>query len=61
MSVKKYVVYYNEEKNQYYYMARIWLDINNFFNINIQYIKPVLYSDDFELTEKVTRKLNARL
>jgi len=55
MSEKKYVVYYNGKIHKYYYIDYFWFDING------QYVKPILYSDDFELTKKVTRGLNARL
>ena len=55
MSDKKYVVYYHEEKHKYICMNSLW------FAIDLQYVKPVLYSDDYELVEKVTRGLNERL
>ena len=43
MSDKKYVVYYHEKVNEYFY------DYYSRFNMNEQYSKPVLYSDDFQL------------
>ena len=54
MSDKKYVVYYHEKLNEYFY------DYSR-FNINEQYSKPVLYSDDFELIERSKNELNERL
>ena len=55
MSDKKYVVYYHEGMHKYMCMNSLW------FAIGLQYVKPVLYSDDFELIEKVTRELNEQL
>ena len=55
MSDKKYVVYYHEKVNEYFY------DYYSRFNINEQYSKPVLYSDDFELIERAKNELNDRL
>ena len=55
MSDKKYVVYYHEGMHKYMCMNSLW------FAIGLQYVKPVLYSDDFELIEKVTRELNGQL
>lgn len=55
MSDKKYVVYYHEKVNEYFY------DYYSRFNINEQYSKPVLYSDDFELMERTKNELNERL
>ena len=49
MSDKKYVVYYHEKVNE------------SRFNMNEQYSKPVLYSDDFELMERAKNELNERL
>lgn len=46
MSDKKYVVYYHEKVNEYFY------DYYSRFNMNEQYSKPVLYSDDFKLIER---------
>ena len=55
MSEKKYVVYYHEVNHKYICMNSLW------FDINLQYVKPILYSDDYELIEEVTRGLNERL
>ena len=55
MSDKKYVVYYHEKVNEYFY------DYYSSFNMNEQYSKPVLYSDDFELIERAKNELNERL
>lgn len=55
MSDKKYVVYYHEGKHKYICMNSLW------FAIYLKYVKPILYSDDFELIEKVTRELNEQL
>ena len=55
MSDKKYVVYYHEKVNEYFY------DYCSMFNMNEQYSKPVLYSDDFELIERAKNELNERL
>lgn len=55
MSDKKFVVYYHEGKNKYMCMDSLW------FAIHLQYVKPILYSDNLELTEKVTRGLNEQL
>ena len=55
MSDKKYVVYYHEKLNEYFY------DYYSRFNMNEQYSKPVLYSDDFELIERAKNELNERL
>jgi len=55
MSDKKYVVYYHEKVNEYFY------DYYSSFNVNEQYSKPVLYSDDFELIERAKNELNERL
>ena len=55
MSDKKYVVYYHEKVNEYFY------DYYSIFNMNGQYSKPVLYSDDFELIERAKNELNERL
>ena len=55
MSEKEYVVYYHEVKHKYICMNSLW------FDINLQYVKPILYSDDYELIEEVTRELNERL
>ena len=52
MSDKKYVVYYHEKVNEYFY------DYYSRFNINEQCSKPVLYSDDFELIERAKNELN---
>lgn len=55
MSDKKYVVYYHEKVNEYFY------DYCSMFNMNGQYSKPVLYSDDFELIERAKNELNEQL
>ena len=55
MSDKKYVVYYHEKVNEYFY------DYYSRFNINEQCSKPVLYSDDFELIERAKNELNEQL
>jgi len=55
MSNKKYVVYYHEKVNEYFY------DYYSRFNMNEQYSKPVLYSDDFKLIERAKNELNERL
>ena len=55
MSDKKYVVYYQEKVNEYFY------DYYSRFNMNEQYSKPVLYSDEFELIERAKNELNERL
>ena len=55
MSDKKYVIYYHEKVNEYFY------DYCSRFNMNEQYSKPVLYSDDFELIERAKNELNERL
>ena len=55
MSDKKYVVYYQEKVNEYFY------DYYSRFNMNEQYSKPVLYSDDFKLIERAKNELNERL
>ncbi len=55
MSDKKYVVYYHEKVNEYFY------DHYSRFNMNEQYSKPVLYSDGFELIERAKNELNERL
>ena len=55
MSDKKYVIYYQEKVNEYFY------DYYSRFNMNEQYSKPVLYSDDFELIERATKELNEQL
>ena len=52
---KKYVVYYHEKVNEYFY------DYYSRFNMNEQYSKPVLYSDDFKLIERAKNELNERL
>ena len=52
---KKYVVYYHEKVNEYFY------DYYSRFNMNEQHSKPVLYSDDFELIERAKNELNERL
>lgn len=52
MSDKKYVVYYHEKVNEYFY------DYYSRFNMNEQYSKPVLYSDDFGLIER-EQKMNS--
>lgn len=53
--IKKYVVYYHEKVNEYFY------DYYSRFNMNEQYSKPVLYSDDFKLIERAKNELNERL
>ena len=55
MSDKKYVVYYHEKVNEYFY------DYYSRFNMNEQYSKPVLYGDDFQLIERAKNELNERL
>lgn len=55
MSDKKYVVYYNEKIHEHFY------DYSSHFDINDQYSKPILYSDYFELIEKVKNELNEQL
>lgn len=55
MSDKKYVVYYHEKVNEYFY------DYYSRFNMNEQYSKPVLYSDGFKLIERAKNELNERL
>ena len=55
MSDKKYVVYDHETVNEYFY------DYCSMFNMNEQYSKPVLYSDDFELIERAKNELNEQL
>ena len=52
MSDKKYVVYYHKKVNEYFY------DYYLRFNMNEQYSKPVLYSDDFGLIER-EQKMNS--
>lgn len=55
MSEKKFVIYYHEIENEFFYMYSSW------FDINIRYLKPILYSDNFELIKKVTNELNEQL
>lgn len=55
MSDKKYVVYYYEKLHEYFY------DYSSQFDINDQYSKPILYSNNFGLIEKVKNELNEQL
>lgn len=55
MSDKKFVIFYHENQHKYFYTYSSWFDVNE------QYSKPILYSNNFELIEKVKNELNEQL
>ena len=52
---KKFIVFYHEKSHEYFYTYNSW------FTVNDKYSKPILYSDSFELIEKVKKGLNEQL
>lgn len=52
---KKFVLYYHEKYHEYFYTYYSWYDISE------KYLKPILYSDNFELIEKAKKELNEQL
>lgn len=55
MSEKKFIIYYSKKNSRYFYANSSWVDINDPF------LKPILYSDDFKLIQKVHDELNEQL
>lgn len=55
MSEKEFIIYYSKRKAEYFYAYTSWVDIND------KLIKPILYSDNFELIEKIEKELNEQL
>ena len=55
MIEKEFVLFYNTKCNEYFYVFSKWFEMENKYKI------PILYSDDFELIQKVNNELNERL
>jgi len=55
MSDKKFVIFYHESQHKYFYTYSLWFDVTE------KYSKPILYSDNFKLIEKVKKELNEQL
>ena len=55
MIEKEFVLFYNTKCNEYFYVFSKWFEMENKHKI------PILYSDDFELIQKVNNELNERL
>lgn len=55
MIEKEFVLFYNTNLNQYFFVFSKWFELEKYCKV------PILYSDDFELIKETYNKLNARL
>ena len=55
MTEKKFVLFYHTKVNRYFYVFSEWFEMENKYKI------PILYSDNFELIQKVNDELNEQL